>query len=74
MNILLLSQFLSQSRGGGEYVFSSIASSLAEHDHKVWIICHKIKGESDTLNHKNIKFVNVPPDIKYQGGLHTSFQ
>jgi len=74
MNILLLSQFLSQSRGGGEYVFSSIASSLADCDHKVWIICHKIKGESETLNHKNIKFVYVQPDIKYQGGLPPSFQ
>ncbi|NHI04038.1 hypothetical protein DYY67_1413 [Candidatus Nitrosotalea sp. TS] len=30
MNILLLSQFFSTTRGGGEYVFSVIAKKLAE--------------------------------------------
>jgi len=43
VNILLLSQFFSTTRGGGEYVFSTIAKKLAEKDNKVWVITNKIK-------------------------------
>lgn len=68
MNVLLLSQFFSTTRGGGEYLFSIIAKSLAENDHKVWVITNKILDEHYTL-HKNIKLIFVPPTLEYKGGL-----
>lgn len=72
MNVLLLSQFFSTTRGGGEYLFSIIAKSLAENDHKVWIITNKISDEDYTL-HKNIKLIFVPPTLKHKGGLPPGF-
>jgi len=72
MNVLLLSQFFSTTKGGGEYVFSVIAESLLDHQHKVWVITNRIKRET-YLVHKNLKIVFVPPLIEYKGGLPTSF-
>ncbi len=72
MNVLLLSQFFSTTKGGGEYVFSVIAESLLDHQHKVWVITNRIEGET-YLVHKNLKIVFVPPLIEYKGGLPTSF-
>jgi len=72
MKILLLSQFFSITRGGGEYIFNLLAKQLGENDHEVWVITNKIIGE----NYKNLKNVNlvfVPPSLKYQGGLPPSF-
>jgi len=58
MNILLLSQFFSTSRGGGEYVFQLIAKKLVENNHKVWVITNKIHGEEyDEFKNIKIKFV-----------------
>ncbi|MDE1817947.1 MAG: glycosyltransferase family 4 protein [Thaumarchaeota archaeon] len=72
MNILLLSQFFSTTRGGGEYVFSIIAKKLAENNHKVWVITNKISNET-YVNHKNINLVFVPPILEYRGGLPPGF-
>lgn len=72
MKVLLLSQFFSTTRGGGEYVFNIIAKELAENNHKVWVITNKIKGES-YLQHKNIQIIFVPPNLEYKGGLPPSF-
>lgn len=72
MKILLLSQFFSTTRGGGEYVISLIAKKLAESNHKVWVITNHIKGEKYS-SHENIKVVIVPPSLKYEGGLPPSF-
>lgn len=72
MNVLLLSQFFSTTKGGGEYVFSVIAESLLDHQHKVWVITNRIEGET-YLVHKNLKIIFVPPLIEYKGGLPTSF-
>ncbi|MGI0010214.1 MAG: glycosyltransferase family 4 protein, partial [Nitrosopumilaceae archaeon] len=72
MNILLLSQFFSTTRGGGEYVFSIIAKKLAENGHKVWIITNKISDE-DYRNIDNVKIVFIPPTLEYKGGLPPSF-
>lgn len=72
MNILLLSQFFSTTRGGGEYLFHLIAKKLAQNNHKVWIVTNKIVGENYE-SHQNIKIIFVPPTLKYKGGLPPSF-
>lgn len=72
MNIILLSQFFSITRGGGEHVFSLIAKNLANNGHKVWIITNKISNEHYEF-HKNIELIFVKPDLEYKGGLPSSF-
>jgi glycosyltransferase involved in cell wall biosynthesis len=72
MNVLLLSQFFSTTRGGGEYVFSLVAKKLAENDNKVYVITNKIEGEN-YQEYKNIKVVFVPPVLQYKGGLPPGF-
>lgn len=73
MKILLLSQFFSSTRGGGEHLFYILAKKLADNNHKVWVITNKIEGESYPA-HKNIKILFVPPVLVYQGGLPPSFK
>lgn len=73
MNILLLTQFLSKTKGGGEYVFSIMANGLANKGHKIWIITHKIENEDYSHFHKNVKILFVSP-IRYEGGLPPSFK
>jgi len=70
MNILLLSQFFSTTKGGGEYVFSMLAKMLVKNGHNVWIITNEIQNESYD---KNLNIIFVKPTIKYQGGLPPSF-
>lgn len=72
MKILLLTQFLSKTKGGGEYVFSVTASALANKGHEVWIITHKIENEDYTSFHKNVR-INFVSSIRYEGGLPPSF-
>lgn len=71
MNILLLSQFLSTTRGGGEYLFSLIAKNLAMKGHKVWVITNKINDEEYKFP-ENVRVVFVKPTLQYAGGLPTS--
>ncbi len=70
MNVLLLSQFFSTTKGGGEYVFSTLAKMLVKNGHNVWIVTNKIQNESYD---KNLNIIFVKPTIKYQGGLPPSF-
>jgi glycosyltransferase involved in cell wall biosynthesis len=72
MNVLLLSQFFSNTRGGGEYVFNLIAKKLAENNHKVWVITNKIKGEK-YIEAPNLKLIFVPPTLEHKGGLPPRF-
>ncbi len=72
MNILLLSQFFSTTRGGGEYVFSLVAKKLGEDNHRVFVITNKIEGE-DYKNLKNVQLIFVPPILQYKGGLPPGF-
>jgi len=72
MNVLLLSQFFSITRGGGEYVFHSIAKKLAENGHNVFVITNKIKNEK-YLEESKIKLIFVPPTLEYKGGLPPTF-
>ena len=73
MNVLLLSQFLSTTKGGGEYVFMLIAKLLAESGNNVWIITSKMHGETYTP-HKNVKIVFVPPLLDFKGGHPPNFK
>ncbi len=70
MNILLLSQFFSTTKGGGEYVFSMLAKMLVKNGHKVWIITNKIEGE---IYDKDLNIIFVKPTLRYQGGLPPTF-
>lgn len=72
MNILLVTQFLSSTKGGGEYLFSLIANELAKKGHKIWIITHKIEGEDYTAFHENVR-IEFVSSIRYEGGLPPSF-
>jgi len=72
MNVLLLTQFFSISRGGGEYMFNLIAKKLSQQGHKVWIITSKI-NDVDYLEYKNVELVFVSPTLEYKGGLPPTF-
>ncbi len=72
MKILILSQFFSTTKGGGEYVFSLMAKTLANSGNKVWVITNQIKGETYPI-HENIKIIFVPPLLEYKGGLPLGF-
>lgn len=72
LNILLLSQFFSTTKGGGEHVFSVIAKKLAKENHKVWLITNNVKDEKYP-DHSNIKIITVPPTLQYKGGLPPKF-
>lgn len=72
MNVLLLTQFFSTTKGGGEHVFSLIAKTLADNDNRVWVVTNQIKDETYPT-HKNIKIIFVPPILEYKGGLPPGF-
>lgn len=72
MNILILSQFFSTTKGGGEYVFNTLTKSLAKHNHRIWVITNKIKNENYE-EIQNVHYVFVPPLIEYKGGLPPTF-
>jgi glycosyltransferase involved in cell wall biosynthesis len=72
MKVLLLSQFFSTTKGGGEYVFSLIAKTLADNGNKVWVITNQIKEETYPI-HENIEVIFVPPLLEYKGGLPPGF-
>lgn len=72
IKVLLLTQFFSTTKGGGEYVFSLMAKKLADSGNKVWVITNQIKGEIYP-SHKNIKIIFVPPLLEYNGGLPPGF-
>ena len=59
------------TKGGGEYLFNIMAKTLAENNHKVWVITNKIQGE-EYKKYENIKLVFVPPTLQYKGGIPPS--
>lgn len=70
--MLLLSQFYSTTKGGGEYVFKTIAEDLAKNNNKVWVITSKVRDES-YQEPENLKIIPVKPELQYKGGLPPSF-
>ena len=73
MNILLLTQFFSTTKGGSELIFSLIAQLLANEGNNVWVITNRVKGEEYT-SHKNVKIIFVPPLLEYKGALPPGFK
>ena len=73
LKILMLTQFLDPTRGGGESMFYQIASELSKRGHKISIIKHKIIGKEYTYNNNNIKVIEVYPAIEHKGRLPASF-
>src|SRR2546426_5380169 len=73
MNVLLLTQFFSTTKGGGEYVFSLMARLLADSGNNVWVITNQIKNEVYP-SHKNIRIIFVPPLLEYKGGIPSGFK
>jgi glycosyltransferase involved in cell wall biosynthesis len=74
MNILLLTQFFSPTRGGGEIIFYQLADQLARRGHKVFIIKHKMVASNpskDGLNDlpSNVIVYEVDPAVEHKGGL-----
>jgi len=73
MKILMLTQFFSPSRGGGEVMFYQLANQLGKRGHKVFIIKHKILGSDkseDYLNlSSNVIIYEVNPTVIHKGGL-----
>ncbi len=72
MKILLLSQYFSITKGGGEYVFKTIAESLAQNNHKVWVITNNVSKEQYQES-ENLKIIRVEPTLQYSGGLPPKF-
>ena len=72
MNILVLSQFFTPTKGGGEVIFCNLAKAIADDDNHVWVITNRIKDET-YLIHKNIKIIFVPPLLEHSGGYYNKF-
>lgn len=67
MNILLITQNFSTTKGGAESLFLLMAKLLADSGNKVWVITSKMDQEVYE-SHKNIKIVFVPPLLDFAGG------
>tara|TARA_B110001454_G_scaffold81590_1_gene78591 strand:- start:2209 stop:3387 length:1179 start_codon:yes stop_codon:yes gene_type:complete len=72
LNVLLLSQFFSTTKGGGEYLFKTIARTLTQNGHNVWVITNNVKGEK-YQEAENLKIITVNPTLEYKGGLPPTF-
>ena len=70
MRVLLLTQYLSDSKGGGEHVMSMIARMIAGSGGRAWVVCSRVEGEQ----YPDIPGVSVEfagPAIGYEAGLPT---
>jgi glycosyltransferase involved in cell wall biosynthesis len=72
LNILLLSQFFSTTKGGGEYVFKIIGKVMSQNGHNVWVITNNVRDENYQES-DNLKIITVEPTLDYQGGLPPTF-
>jgi len=74
MNILVLTQFFSPTRGGGEVMFYQLANHLARRGHKIFIIKHKILSSDSSKDNlsdlpSNVVIYEVDPAVEHKGGL-----
>jgi len=72
LNVLILTQFFSTTKGGGEYLFKIITKVLTENGHKVWVVTNNVKGETYQES-ENLKIITVKPTLEYKGGLPPTF-
>lgn len=70
MRVLLLSQYFSDSKGGGEHVMSTLARMLGESGDRVWVLCSRVEGESYP-DAPNVTVEFVGPALGYEAGLPT---
>jgi len=73
MNILLLTQNFSTTKGGAEYLFILMAKLLADSGNNVWVITSSMRREV-YKPHKNIKVVFVPPLLDFVAGQVPTFK
>jgi len=74
MNVLLLAQFFSPTRGGGEVMFYQLAEQLARRGHKMFVIKHKMLSSNlsrDNLNSlpSNVMVYEIEPAVEHRGGF-----
>jgi glycosyltransferase involved in cell wall biosynthesis len=72
LNILYITQFFSDSTGGGESVISNLAKEMIYKGHFVYVVCH------DTMEkiapHPGLQMTYVKPCVTHSGGLPPSFR
>jgi len=74
MNILILTQFFSPTRGGGEIMFYQLVDRLARKGHKIFVIKHRMlnpDSSRDNLNSlpSNVIIHEINPAVEHKGGL-----
>jgi glycosyltransferase involved in cell wall biosynthesis len=74
VKILILTQFLNPTRGGGEVMFYQLADQLARRGHNVFIIKHKMMTPNlseDDLGSlpSNVTVYEIDPAVEHKGGL-----
>ncbi|MEM3394164.1 MAG: glycosyltransferase family 4 protein, partial [Candidatus Methanomethylicia archaeon] len=74
MKILMLAQFLSPTRGGGEVMFYQLAHGLMYRGHEIYVIKHKIlNSDEDNIGRfGKITIYDIYPPIEHKGGLPAS--
>jgi glycosyltransferase involved in cell wall biosynthesis len=74
MKVLLLTQFFSPTRGGGEVVFYQLAEQLAKRGHKIFVIKHKMLSLNSPRDNPNklppdVMVYEIDPPVEYKGGF-----
>jgi glycosyltransferase involved in cell wall biosynthesis len=70
MKILYISQFFSDSTGGGETVISNLAKEMTNRGHLVHVICHDTMERINPYPGLDIKYVK--PCVVHKGGIPPS--
>lgn len=68
MNILYLTEFLSEIGGGGELAFSSYALEMARRGHNIHVICHKSGNDNSQVKGRNLTIHRISPRIDLAHG------
>lgn len=72
MKILYISQFFSDSTGGGETVISNLAKEMTNRGHLVHVICHDTMERINPYPGLDIKYVK--PCVVHKGGIPPSIR
>lgn len=72
MKILYISQFFSDSTGGGEIVISNLAKEMTNRGHLVHVICHDTMERINPYPGLDIKYVK--PCVVHKGGIPPSIR
>lgn len=72
MKILYISQFFSDSTGGGETVISNLAKEMTNRGHLVHVICHDTMERINPYLGLDIKYVK--PCVVHKGGIPPSIR